>query len=88
MFVNCAINEILQEVENFGLYNVIIVESDNRTSQYKSTQHFNDLHQISNQFSKTVIRIYGFAGHRKRNVNDFFTLITYVLLQCLLNSNN
>ena len=48
VFVNCAINEILQEVENIGLYDATIVESDNCASQYKSAQHFNDLHQISN----------------------------------------
>ena len=41
--------------------------------------------KLQNQFSKTVICIYGVAGHGEEGeVYAFFTFINYVLLQCLL----
>ena len=68
VFVNQSIHEMLKKEDNIGFYDMIIIESDNCTSQYKSAQHFHDLQKISNQFDKTVVRIYGVAGHGKGEV--------------------
>ena len=47
----------------------LLIESNNCSAQYKSSQHFNDLQNLSNHLQKTVIRIFGIAGHGKGEVD-------------------
>lgn len=47
----------------------IIIESDNCSAQYKSTQHFFHLQSLADEQSKIVIRLYGIAGHGKGEVD-------------------
>ena len=48
---------------------IIIIESDNCSAQYKSSQHFSDMQDISNKYNKTLIQVYGIAGHGKGEVD-------------------
>ena len=48
---------------------VIVVESDNCCSQYKSANHFASLQNISNREDKQLIRIWSIAGHGKGEVD-------------------
>ena len=68
VFVKLAIDEIVSEVPNITVYDAIVIESDNCRAQYKWAKHFNDLQSLANKLGKTVIRIYGIAGHGKGEV--------------------
>ena len=48
---------------------VIVIESDNCSNQYKSAQHFFHLQELANIFKKDIIRIHGIAGHGKGEVD-------------------
>jgi len=48
---------------------VVIIESDNCSSQFKSGHHFVDMQELANQFQHKVIRVYGIAGHSKSEVD-------------------
>ena len=48
---------------------VIIIDSDNCASQYKSGLHFYHLQEISNNYDISVIRTYGIPGHGKGEVD-------------------
>ena len=43
----------------------ILIESDNCSSQYKSAEHFYDLQYLADKHNRTVVRVYGIAGHGK-----------------------
>lgn len=68
-FVNQVLVSVIQgEIKHSC--EVILVHSDNCTSQYKSAESFYDLQNLSNNFGKTVIRVYGVAGHGKSEVDS------------------
>ena len=67
-FVSIAINKMLSTMDANG-ENVILLESDNCSGQYKSAEHFHDLQNLSNKENKTVIRFYGVEGHGKGEVD-------------------
>lgn len=48
---------------------VVIIESDNCSSQFNSGHHFVDMQELANQFQHKVIRVYGIAGHSKSEVD-------------------
>ena len=48
---------------------LIVIASDNCTSQYKSAKHFYNLQTISNVLNKRIICIFGVAGHGKGEVD-------------------
>ena len=50
---------------NSSLPDVLIIESDNCYSQYKSAEHYHDLQQIADDKNVTIIRSYSIAGHGK-----------------------
>lgn len=47
----------------------IVLESDNCSSQYKSSQHFSHLQALSNNLNRVVYRIWGIANHGKGEVD-------------------
>ena len=47
----------------------LVIESDNCSGQYKSTQHFSHLQLLSNTWNRVIIRLYGIAGHGKGEVD-------------------
>lgn len=69
-FVKLVILKMLSTVEDMMSEDTkILIESDNCSSQYKSTEHFADLQDLANQYQRTVIRVYGIAGHGKGEVD-------------------
>ena len=46
----------------------IIIESDNAI-QYKYTQHFHEIQNLSNRLNKAIIRVYGIAQHGKGEID-------------------
>ena len=68
VFVRSALEEMLGELTLF-LGMVVIVESDNCSSQYKSAEHFHDLQELATKYQITIIRIFGIAGHGKGEVD-------------------
>ena len=69
VFVNTVLQEMLSEVENMEKHDTILIESDNCSSEYKSSQHFCNIQELSNKLNKTIIRVYGAAGHGKGEVD-------------------
>ena len=49
---------------------IIVIDSDNCSSQYKSVEHFFDLQCVSNHTSNLLIRIFGIAEHGKWEVDE------------------
>lgn len=47
----------------------LVIESDNCSGQYKSTQHFHHLQVLSNTWNRTIYHLYGIAGHGKGEVD-------------------
>jgi len=47
----------------------MIIESDNCKGQFKSTEHFYYLQELSNNTNKEIICVYGVAGHGKGEVD-------------------
>ena len=80
------------EESDFKAEQTLLVESDNCSSQYKSTEHFVSLMSISKDFNVKVIRLYGVAGHGKGEVDhvggltkviwQMSNLFTYNSLTC------
>ena len=67
-FVQLSVDEMLAHTD-IPEKSIIVIESDNCTSQYKSAQNFTDMQQISNKYNTTVIRLFGIAGHGKGEVD-------------------
>jgi hypothetical protein len=67
-FVYIAVKNMLLTTEKNSA-NVILMESDNCSSQYKSSEHFHDLQKISDEEKKTVVRFDGVEGHGKGEVD-------------------
>ena len=65
-FVKVCIEEMLSTI-NIPLD--MCIESDNCSSQYKSSEHFHDLQSIANSTKKMLIRVFGIAGHGKGEVD-------------------
>ena len=68
VFFNVVLDRMMEET-NVDKVEKIIIESDNCTSQYKSSEHFAGLQELSNKFNVTLVRIYGVAGHGKGEVD-------------------
>ena len=58
VFTKLAMEEILAE-EDVASYDVMVIESDNCTSQYKSALHFHHLQQLSDTHNKNKQELYG-----------------------------
>ena len=68
VFVRIALEEMLA-VTDLSDCSMVVIESDNCSSQYKSMHHFHDFQEICNTINKPVIRIYGIAAHGKGEVD-------------------
>ena len=69
-FVHVVLNEVLSEAElPTGEDAYIVIESDNCTSQYKSTAHFHSIQQISNDNNVKIVRVFSIAEHGKGEVD-------------------
>ena len=53
----------------------VIIESDNCSSQYKSSQHFLDIQDITNTLGRQIIRLYRVAGHGKGEVDNVWGVV-------------
>lgn len=80
VFVKFAIMDML---ENTNLANIstIIIESDNCKAQYKSAHHYDDLQEITNMLNKTLIRVFGVAGHGKGEVDHVGGIVKVAVRQ-------
>ena len=67
-FVSIAINQMMATKDANGA-NVMLIESDNCSGQYKSAEHFYDLQNLCNRENKILIRFYGVEGHGKGEVD-------------------
>ena len=56
------------KVNNINSFDVVVIDSDNFTAQYKSAKHFNNLQKLSDRLDKNIIHLYKIAGHRKCEV--------------------
>ena len=68
VLADLAIKEMLSEAD-ISDFDVIIIESDNCSGQYKSAQHLHDMQNLANLHNKTVIKPYSVAGHGKGEVD-------------------
>ena len=66
--ISVMISTIQAEIKSFA--DTILIQSDNCASQYKSAESFYDLQNLSNNFGRRVIRVYGVAGHGKSEVDS------------------
>ena len=67
-FVHCVLENMLEEVDiNPETY--LIIESDNCSSQYKSSAHFSSIQEISNHYQCNIIRVFGIPEHGKGEVD-------------------
>ena len=67
-FVEVVIDKMLEDV-NVQPSSHIIIESDNCSSQYKSTNHFESIQHVANKFNVNVIQVFGIAEHGKGEVD-------------------
>ena len=65
--VRLVLEKMVDTVED--LPEMVIIESDNCSSQYKSAQHFDDIQAITNKIGIPIIRLFSIAGHRKGEVD-------------------
>ena len=72
-FVQLAITEMLSEVE-IQADEYIVIESDNCSSQYKSSAHFHSMQLLANKWNVNIIRVYGIAEHGKGEVDHVGSL--------------
>ena len=68
VFVKISINKMLEN-ENIVDRKVILIESDNCSSQYKFAQHFHHMQSLSDNYNRIVIRIFGISMHGKGEVD-------------------
>ena len=68
VFVNIVMNEMLAEADVTNC-DMIVVDSDNCSSQYKSVLHFYHLQELTNNYNIPVVRMYGIPGHGKGEVD-------------------
>ena len=67
-FVRLCFEEIMDHTD--APENATIVwETDNCSNQGKSAEHFVDCQQLANQLTRTIIRLWGIAGHGKGEVD-------------------
>ena len=67
-FVDIVIREMLSE-EDVAAHDLIVVDSDNCTSQYKSVLDLHHYQMIANDYNKTLIKMYGVPSHGKGEVD-------------------
>ena len=60
-FVNIVLDKILEE-SKLDDGEILVIESDNRTSQYKSAEHFGGLVKLAIRNNVKIIRIYRVKG--------------------------
>ena len=68
VFVHQALQEMIDQTD-IPEGTRLVIESDNCTGQYKSTQHFYHLQRLSSELNKIIIRMYGIASHGKGEVD-------------------
>ena len=69
-FVNVVLKEIIESVSTIP--QLCIIESDNCSAQYKSTEHFHDIQSLAGHFNIPIIRV--FVGHKKGEVDHVGSL--------------
>ena len=67
-YVFVSLTSVLDTVE--VKKDLVLVESDNCTSQYKSAESFHDLQYILDTYNVNLIRLYGVPGHGKNEVDS------------------
>lgn len=50
-------------------HTALVWETDNCSNQGKSAEHFEDCQQLADQWIRTIIRLWGIAGHGKGEVD-------------------
>ena len=80
VFVKFAIMDMLENT-NIANISTIIIESDNCKAQYKSAHHYDDLQEITNMLNKTLIRVFGVAGHGKGEVDHVGGIVKVAVRQ-------
>ena len=70
--------EMLSE-EDLVNCDVIVIDSDNCSAQYKSGLHFYHLQEISNSYDKAVVRMYGIPGHGKGEIKMLMMLLLMMM---------
>ena len=68
VFVAKVLAEMLTDIDVINK-NMIVIESDNCTAQYKSSEHFQSLIDLSTELDTQIIRVYGISGHGKGEVD-------------------
>lgn len=80
-FVKLVLQHMLAQAAEFmDEDTIILIESDNCSYQYKSTEHFDDCQEISNIYQRPVVRVYGIAGHGKGEVDHVGGVVKVVNL--------
>ena len=70
VFVKLAIDRMLHHIVNFPEHILILIESDNCTSQYKSVQHFADMQSLADEYNTVIIQSYGISADGKGEVDN------------------
>ena len=68
-FVQTPLEEVLLEVEYITAETVIVIESDNCSSQDKSAAYCQGIQDLSNKYKSTIICVYSIAEHGKGEVD-------------------
>jgi hypothetical protein len=66
VYVRKSLDDIIQ---GYPVNKALVVRSDN-AQHFKSAENFDDLQQISNKLGKTVVRVFGIAGHGKGEIDS------------------
>ena len=69
-FVNVVLKEIIECVSTIP--HLSIIESDNCSAQYKSTEHFYNIQSLAGHFNIPIIQV--FVGHKKGGVDHVGSL--------------
>ena len=60
------------KVNKINSFDVVVIDSENSTAQYKSAKHFNNLQKLSNRLDKNIIHLYEVARHGKGEVISYW----------------
>jgi len=85
-FVQFSIKEMLKDVE-IEPSDQIIIESDNCSSQYKSSAHFHGMQVLANNLNVNIIRVYGIAEHGKGEMDHVGGLVKTTIRRAVAEVN-
>ena len=68
VFVRQCVEEIVDHTDAPD-HTALVWETDNCSNQGKSAEHFEDCQQLADQWIRTIIRLWGIAGHGKGEVD-------------------